>query len=72
MAQVENPLMGQFFNFIAMLVFLQNNWLQRLFIEGLQQSFYSLNTFSILNHTISHHFHNIGRNYILPYHLLLI
>lgn len=51
LSQVENPLMGQFFNFIAMLVFLQNNWLQRLFIEGLQQSFYSLNTFSILNHT---------------------
>lgn len=51
LSQVENPLMGQFFNFIAMLVFLQNNWLQRLFLEGLQQSFYSLNTFSILNHT---------------------
>ena len=47
MAQVENPLMGQFFNFIAMLVFMQNQWFQRLFMGGLSASFKSLTALSI-------------------------
>ena len=28
LSQVENPLMGQFFNLVAMLVFMQTNWFQ--------------------------------------------
>ena len=47
MAQVENPLMGQFFNFIAMLVFMQNQWFQRLFLGGLTSSFKTLTAISI-------------------------
>lgn len=49
MAQVENPLMGQFFNFIAMLVFIQNQWFQRLFLGGLVTSYKSINAISIVN-----------------------
>ena len=47
MAQVENPLMGQFFNFIAMLVFMQNQWFQRLFLGGLTSSFKTLTALSV-------------------------
>ena len=53
MAQVENPLMGQFFNFIAMLVFMQNQWFQRLFLGGLTASFKSLTAISVINSTDS-------------------
>ena len=49
MAQVENPLMGQFFNFIAMLIFMQNQWFQRLFLGGLTSSFKSLTAISIVS-----------------------
>ena len=38
LSQVENPLMGQFFNFIAMFVFLQTDFLQILFSRGLVAS----------------------------------
>lgn len=51
LSQVENPLMGQFFNFLAMIVFLQNHWFQTLFCEGLYTSFRTLNAFSIVNNT---------------------
>src|SRR5574344_1256565 len=34
LSQVENPLLGQFFNLIEMLIFLQNQWFQRLFLGG--------------------------------------
>ncbi len=47
LAQVENPLMGQFFNFIAMLVFMQNQWFQRLFLGGLTSSFKTLTAISV-------------------------
>jgi flagellar biosynthetic protein FliR len=47
MAQVENPLMGQFFNFIAMLVFMQNQWFQKLFLGGLTASFKTLTAISV-------------------------
>ena len=47
MAQVENPLLGQFYNFIAMLVFMQNQWFQRLFLGGLTSSFKTLTAISI-------------------------
>ncbi len=49
MAQVENPLMGQFFNFVAMLIFMQNQWFQRLFLGGLTSSFKTLTAISIVN-----------------------
>ncbi len=48
-AQVENPLMGQFFNFVAMLIFMQNQWFQRLFLGGLTSSFKTLTAISIVN-----------------------
>jgi flagellar biosynthetic protein FliR len=50
LSQVENPLMGQYFNLIAMLIFLQDHWFQKLFLGGLVTSFKSLNAFAIVNH----------------------
>ncbi len=47
MAQVENPLMGQFFNFVAMLIFMQTQGFQRLFLGGLTASFKTLTAISI-------------------------
>ena len=41
LSQVENPLMGQFFNLVAMLVFMQTHWFQKLFLGGLVTSFSS-------------------------------
>ena len=49
LSQVENPLMGQFFNLIAMLIFLQNDWAVRLFSQTLVSSFDALNAFSIVS-----------------------
>lgn len=51
LSQVENPLMGQFLNFVAMLVFMQNKWFQKLFIGGLMKSYEALNAFSIVSGT---------------------
>ena len=48
LSQVENPLMGQFFNFIAMLIFIQGRWFQKLFLGGLVKSFSTLNCFNIV------------------------
>lgn len=48
LSQVENPLMGQFLNFVAMLIFLQNRWFATLFAGALETSFKSLNVFSII------------------------
>lgn len=48
LSQVENPLMGQFFNLVAMLIFMQTKWFQKLFLGGLITSFESLNAFSIV------------------------
>ena len=47
LSQVENPLMGQFFNLVAMLVFMQTHWFQRLFLGGLVTSFSSMSALSI-------------------------
>ncbi len=47
LSQVENPLMGQFFNLVAMLVFMQTHWFQKLFLGGLVTSFSSMNALSI-------------------------
>lgn len=51
LSQVENPLMGQYLNLIAMLVFMQNRWFQRLFAGGLVTSFQSVNMFSLFDNT---------------------
>lgn len=48
-SQVQNPVMGQFFNLMAMLLFLQSKWFQKLFLTGLIKSFQSLNVFSLLS-----------------------
>ena len=48
LSQVENPLMGQYFNLIAMLVFLQGQWAQKLFFGGLVKSFEAFNCVSII------------------------
>ena len=47
LSSVENPLMGQFFNLVAMLVFMQTHWFQKLFLQGLVTSFSSLSALSI-------------------------
>lgn len=51
MSEVENPLMGEFLNFLAMLVFLQTGLFRSLFTLGIDASFKSLNVFSILEHS---------------------
>ena len=51
LSQVENPIMGQMFNFMAMLVFLQSGWMSRFLLDGVSQSFTSLNVFSILDNS---------------------
>lgn len=48
LSQVENPLMGQFFNLVAMLVFMQTKWFQKIFFTGLTNSFSSLTTVTIV------------------------
>lgn len=50
LSQVENPLMGQFFNFMAMLVFLQTKWFQKLFLGGLVTSYKTLNAVTLVGH----------------------
>lgn len=49
LSQVENPLLGQFFNFAAILIFLQNHWFQKLFLKGLMGSLSSLNVFELIS-----------------------
>ena len=49
LSQVENPLMGQFLNFAAMLVFMQTQWFQKLFLGGLAKSVEAMNAFSLVS-----------------------
>lgn len=49
LSQIENPLMGQFFNLSGMLVFLQTKWFQKIFLGGLITSFDTLNALLIVN-----------------------
>lgn len=51
LSQVENPLMGQYLNLIAMLVFLSSKYFQILFAGGLVSSFNALNAYSIITGT---------------------
>jgi flagellar biosynthetic protein FliR len=44
LSQVENPLMGQYLNLVAMLVFLAVGGFQQLFLGGFQRSVQSLST----------------------------
>ncbi|MDR2150429.1 MAG: flagellar biosynthetic protein FliR [Spirochaetaceae bacterium] len=48
LAQVENPLLGQFLNLIAMLVFLSLDGFQLLFIGGFWRSLQSLSVFQLI------------------------
>jgi len=48
LAQIENPLLGQYLNLIAMLVFLEINGFQTLFLGGILRSFQSINCFSLM------------------------
>lgn len=48
LSQVENPLMGQFFNLVAMLIFLQSDWALYLFSKAFVSSFDSLNALSLV------------------------
>ena len=48
LSQVENPLMGQFLNLVAMLIFLQSGWAQVLFGRALVASFGTMNAFSLV------------------------
>ncbi|PIE97889.1 MAG: flagellar biosynthetic protein FliR [Treponema sp.] len=45
LAKIQNPLMGQFFNFVAVLVFISIDGFQKLFLGGILRSFESINCF---------------------------
>ncbi len=49
LAQIENPLLGQYLNLIAMLVFLQINGFQTLFLGGILRSFQAINCFTLVS-----------------------
>jgi flagellar biosynthetic protein FliR len=49
LAQVENPLMGQYLNLVAMLVFLSVGGFTRLFLGGFWRSIQSVNVFSLIS-----------------------
>lgn len=48
LSQVENPLMGQYLNLIAMILFLQVDAFQHLFLGGVINSFQSFNAMSLV------------------------
>lgn len=48
LSQIENPLMGQYLNLIAMIVFLQIKGFQELFLGGIFRSFGTINAFSLI------------------------
>lgn len=50
LSQVENPLVGQYFNFLAILIFLQVNGFQKLFLGGILRSLQSVNCFIFIEH----------------------
>ena len=49
LSQVENPLLGQYFNLLAVLVFLQTEGFQKLFVTGVMNSISSANCFSLVS-----------------------
>jgi len=48
LSQIENPLMGQFLNFLAVLIFLQIKGFQTLFLGGVLRSFQTINCFMFI------------------------
>ncbi len=50
LSQIENPLMGQYLNLIAMIVFIQVKGFQNLFLGGIFRSFGTINAFSLVAH----------------------
>lgn len=48
LSQVENPLMGQFLNLIAMLLFLTTEGFQQVFLHGMVGSIQSMNAMSLV------------------------
>lgn len=48
LSQVENPLMGQFLNLLAMLVFIENHWFQVFVIKGIVYSIQNFNVFDLI------------------------
>ena len=50
LSQVENPLLGQFFNFASVLIFLQIKWFQKIFLQGLTYTVQNLTVFGIIEH----------------------
>ncbi|GHU81197.1 flagellar biosynthetic protein FliR [Spirochaetia bacterium] len=49
LAQIENPLMGQYLNLVAMLVFLSMDGFSQLFLGGFQRSVQSISIISLVN-----------------------
>jgi flagellar biosynthetic protein FliR len=49
LAQVENPLLGQYFNLVAMLVFLSMEGFQELFLGGFRASIETISIVSLVN-----------------------
>jgi flagellar biosynthetic protein FliR len=50
LSQVENPLMGQYLNLIAMLMFLESGGFQKIFLGGVLRSFQSFNAYALVAH----------------------
>jgi len=48
LAQIENPLMGQYLNLVAMLVFLTTGGFRRLFLSGFMRSLESISALSLV------------------------
>ena len=48
LSQVENPLMGQLLNLIAMLLFLTTEGFQQIFLHGMVESLQSMNAMSLV------------------------
>ncbi|AGT43616.1 flagellar biosynthetic protein FliR [Treponema pedis] len=67
LAQIENPLMGQYFNFVAALVFLQIKGFQKLFLGGVMKSIEYVNCLAFLQRQepLSNYFLNAVGNLFL-------
>ncbi len=48
LSQVENPLMGQYLNLLAMLIFLQIDGFKELFLNGMVNSFTAMNAYTLV------------------------
>ncbi|HZK20150.1 MAG TPA: flagellar biosynthetic protein FliR [Treponemataceae bacterium] len=48
LSQVENPIMGQYLNLVATLMFLQSGGFQKLFLGGVFRSFESISAFTLV------------------------